>query len=112
MAWKVEARQPAARVRLCAIAAQASQAALAANFPDGRWASGPFFRSAMTCSTMAWPRWQASACSIVSGDVGEHGVVAVARDQLALTGFAAAGLRRLDPAHDQPGGDLPAAAGR
>ena len=52
-AWKLEARAPAARVRLKAIAVRTSQAELAANFPDGRCASGPFFRSAMTCSMMA-----------------------------------------------------------
>ena len=66
-AWKVLARQPAARVRLTAIVAIVSQAALALNTPDGRSASGPFFRSAMTCSTIAWPRCAASACSIGSG---------------------------------------------
>lgn len=66
-AWKVEARAPAARVRLWAIAAQTSQAAFAVNFPEGRWASALFFRSAMTCSMMAWSRWVASAVSIGSG---------------------------------------------
>jgi hypothetical protein len=34
-AWKVEASAPAARVRLCAIAAQTSQAALALKYPGG-----------------------------------------------------------------------------
>jgi hypothetical protein len=32
-----EARHPAARVRLCAMEARVSQAALAVNDPDGRW---------------------------------------------------------------------------
>ena len=67
LAWKVEARVPAARVRLKAIVAQTSQALLAQKCPDGRCASGPFFRSAMTCSTIAWARWAFSAWSIDSG---------------------------------------------
>jgi len=45
LAWKVEARVPAARVRLNAKAASTSQAALAVNVPDGRWASGPSLSS-------------------------------------------------------------------
>src|SRR3954453_19056315 len=55
-AWpgRVAARAPAARSRLNAITARASQAALAVNTPDGRSASGPALRSAMTCSTIAW----------------------------------------------------------
>jgi hypothetical protein len=40
---------------------------LAQTCPDGRWASGPFFRSAMTCSMMTWPRWALSAATIDSG---------------------------------------------
>ena len=55
------------RVRLWENAAQTSQAALAVNRPEGRWASGPFFSGAMTCSTMAWWRWVASAASVGSG---------------------------------------------
>jgi len=47
-AWNLEARVPAARVRLNEIAARTSQAAFAVNSPDGRWATGPFFSSAMT----------------------------------------------------------------
>jgi hypothetical protein len=35
-AWKVEASAPAARVRLCAIAAQTSQAAFALKCPPGQ----------------------------------------------------------------------------
>ena len=54
LACTLEARAPAARVRLNAIAVQTSQALLAQKCPDGRCASGPFFRSAMTCSTNAW----------------------------------------------------------
>jgi hypothetical protein len=45
----------AARVRLKAIAASTSQAALAVKTPEGRWAKALFFRSAMTCSITAWP---------------------------------------------------------
>lgn len=66
-AWNAEARAPAVRVRLNAIAAQTNQALLAQNFPDGRCANGPLFKSAMTCSTIAWPRWSASAASIGNG---------------------------------------------
>jgi len=47
------ARVPAARVRLNAITASTSQAALAVNTPDGMWAREEFFRSAWTCSMMA-----------------------------------------------------------
>jgi len=46
----------AARVRLNAITAQTSQAAFAANFPDGRCARALFFRSAFTSSITACPR--------------------------------------------------------
>lgn len=59
--WAAEAMAPAARVRLKAIAAQASQAALTVNTPEGGCASGPFFRSAMTCATIAWSWWETSA---------------------------------------------------
>jgi hypothetical protein len=65
--WAREASVPAARVRLNAIAAQTSQALLAEKCPDGRYASGPFFRSAMTCSMIACARCAFSACSIGSG---------------------------------------------
>jgi hypothetical protein len=68
LAWKVEARAPAARVRLKATAASTVQAELAVNRPEGMCASGPLFRSAMTCSTIAWSRWPASAASIGSGE--------------------------------------------
>lgn len=47
------ASAPAARVRLNAITASTSQAALAVNTPDGRCASAAFFRSAWTCSMIA-----------------------------------------------------------
>jgi hypothetical protein len=43
------------------MAAMASQAALALNFPEGRWARGPSLRSAGSCSMTAWPRCCSSA---------------------------------------------------
>ena len=47
------AATPIARVRLNAIVAEASQAALAWNDFEGRCANGPALRSAMICSTIA-----------------------------------------------------------
>ena len=67
-AWNLEARVPAARVRFNAMAASTSHAAFAFICPEGRWASGPFFNSAMTFSTMAWSRCVASAASIGSAE--------------------------------------------
>jgi hypothetical protein len=67
-AWEVEASVPAARVRLNAIAASTSQAELAANLSDGRWASGPALRSAWTCSMTACCRWVFSAATIGCGE--------------------------------------------
>jgi len=43
-AWNTDARAPAARVRLNAIAAQTSQALLAANDPDVIWSRLPDVR--------------------------------------------------------------------
>lgn len=54
LAWNADAWAPAARVRLCARAASMSQAAFAWKCPEGAWANGPFFKSAITCSTRAW----------------------------------------------------------
>jgi len=45
----------------------AGQPAFAVKIPEGRWASGPFFSSASTCSMIAWPRWSDSAVSIGNG---------------------------------------------
>ena len=59
-------RVAVARVRLNAMTASTSQAALAVNFPDGRWASAEFFRSAWTCSMTAWARWVRSAATVSS----------------------------------------------
>jgi hypothetical protein len=50
------ARTPSARVRVNAMAAQTSQAALAVNRPEGRWASPEALRWAKTCSTIACPQ--------------------------------------------------------
>ena len=86
------------------MAAQASQAALAGNEPEGRWASGPSVQSAKTCSTWAWSRWCSSAWSSRERGVGEHGVVAPGGEQLALAGGGLA-VEVVDPADDQPGGD-------
>ena len=71
LAWKAEARQPAARVRLNAITASTSQALFAANEPsvqitDGKCASGPL-RTAWTCSMIACARWVFSAWTSGSG---------------------------------------------
>ena len=60
----VPVRAPTARERLKAIVASTSQAALAAKIPAGRWASALSFRSALTCSMMAWPRWVLSAVMV------------------------------------------------
>ena len=51
LAWNAEARVPAARVRLNAIAAQTSQALFAANDPEGRCASGPVSYTHLTLPT-------------------------------------------------------------
>ncbi len=46
LAWKTEAKDPAARVRLNAMAASTNQAPFAAKAPEGKWANGPDRRSA------------------------------------------------------------------
>ena len=56
LARSAAAREPAARVRLNAMTASTSQAALAVNTPEGRCARAEFFRSAWTCSMIACPR--------------------------------------------------------
>lgn len=65
LACRREASTPAARARLNAVTANASQALLAANLPDGTWASGPSFSSAMTCSMIAWSRCASSASTVL-----------------------------------------------
>jgi len=54
LAWKTDAMVRAARVRLNAIAAKTSHASLGPNWPEGKWARAPLFRSAIACSIMAW----------------------------------------------------------
>lgn len=60
-AFPIPAACAAARERLNASTAQTSQAMFALKLFEGRWASGPPLSSAMTCSTIAWPRWRRSA---------------------------------------------------
>ena len=53
------------RARLWAIACTASQAALAAKRPEGRWFSPtPYLRSRMAFSISAWRRWPASSSRV------------------------------------------------
>ena len=50
------------RAKLWAITWTASQAALAAKRPEGRWLRpAPYFRSRMAFSISAWRRWPASS---------------------------------------------------
>lgn len=60
---------PMARVRLNVIVAATSQAAFAVNRLEGRWARAEAFRSAMICSTTAWPRCWDSAWTSGAGFV-------------------------------------------
>jgi hypothetical protein len=112
-AWKALARQPAARVRFAVMAARTSQAALAGKRPEGRWASGPSFQSAKTCSMMAWPRCCTSATR-------RQGVVGLAdrHDPSRLEAACARAITAGDPSYRTIKGilaagtdrDLPAAA--
>ena len=53
------------RARLWAITCVASQAALAAKRPEGRWLRPtPYLRSLMAFSTSAWRRWSASSSRV------------------------------------------------
>ena len=53
------------RARLCAITWTASQAALAAKRPEGRWFNPtPYLRSRMAFSISAWRRWSASSARV------------------------------------------------
>ena len=53
------------RARLWAITCTASQAALAAKRPEGRWLSPtPYLRSRMAFSISAWRRWSASSSRV------------------------------------------------
>ena len=86
LAWKAEARAPAARVRLNAIAAQTSQAPFAVNDPDGRWASGPCLQVGDDLLDDGVPAVAVLGLDHRQRCVGEHRVVAVAGEQLALAG--------------------------
>ena len=59
------ARVPAARVRLNAMQASTSQAALAVNTLDGKCAIADAFISASKFSMIAWWRWVLSASTVV-----------------------------------------------
>jgi len=56
----------AARARLCAITAQVNWSALTSIRLDGKCFMAERFRSAMTCSSIAWSLWWASAIIIGS----------------------------------------------
>lgn len=78
----------AARVRLNAITAQTSHAALAVNRLDGKWARAEFFRSACTCSMIACRRWILSAATakeVCGVGGGEERVEPPDVEQLALS---------------------------
>jgi hypothetical protein len=105
LAWETESMVPAARVRLNAIAANTSQAPLAAERPEG------------ACEGAALKvgddlRGQGVGAVGVLGfqhdqwGAGEHFVVAVGRKQLALALRDSLGAQSFDPAHDQPGADV------
>ena len=95
----------AARVRLNAITAATSQAALALKRPEGRCARAESLRSAWTCSMIAWPRWVLSALSGVQVAGGEERVETPGAEQGALA-VVAAGVEVGDAAHHQPARDL------
>jgi len=77
-AMAVPARVAAARVRLKAITAGTNQALLAASDAEGRCASAEFFRSAWTCSMIAWCRW-----GLVRGVRAPESAVATIADRVA-----------------------------
>jgi hypothetical protein len=100
----------AVRVRLNAMTASTSQAALAVNFPEGRCARAEALRSAWTCSMIAWPRWVRSAVTVSQvGGVGggEEGVEPPGAEQGALPGgLVLLGVEVGDAAHHQPARNL------
>ena len=58
-------RRAVQRARLCASTLQAGQAPLVGNRPEGqRLSPDPSLRSLMASSTVAWPRWYASAALV------------------------------------------------
>jgi hypothetical protein len=108
--WNLEARAPAARVRLNEIAARTSQAAFALIRPEGRCASGPFFSSAMTFSRVRVVAVGGLGGEHRLGGVGEDGVVAPGGEQGPLPGRDCGRVQAFDAAHDQPGADVLVAA--
>jgi hypothetical protein len=106
LAWKTDAMVPAARVRLNAIAAMTSQAALAAKWLDGKCARAPPLKSAMTSFDDCVGAVGLLGFQHGQWGVGEHPVVAVGRKQLALALRDRLGVEAFDPAHDQPGADV------
>lgn len=62
-----DARQPAAQVKLNAIAASTGQALFAVNDSDGEWVIGSAFKSAMACSMTAPSRWLFSVGRVSTG---------------------------------------------
>jgi hypothetical protein len=105
-AWNLEARVPAARVRLNEIAASTSHAAFAFVCPEGRCASGPSFNSAMTFSGVGVVAVGGLRREHRLSRVGEDCVVAPGGEQGALPGRDCLGVQALDAAHDQPGPDV------
>src|SRR4051794_41863505 len=83
----VVVRDAAARVRLKAMTAQTSQAALALKTPEGRWARAEAFRSAWTFSMIACRRWGWCAATVAGspgGGVGEKGGQRQGSDSVSL----------------------------
>ena len=63
--WSPKPIRAVQRARLCAITCTASQAALAAKRPEGRWFSPtPYLRSRIAFSISAWRRWSASSSRV------------------------------------------------
>ena len=77
-AWNLEPKVQAARVRLNEIAARTSHAAFAFIRPEGRWASGPLFSSAMTFSRVG--------VVTVGGLGGEHQLLRVGEHRVVAPG--------------------------
>ena len=87
--------------------ASTSQAAFAANFPEGRCASAEFFRSAWTCSMIGVPAVglvRGDGVHDVGGDGGEEGVEPPDVEQGALPAACFARVEVGDAAHHQPAG--------
>ena len=98
------AREPTTRSRLWAMAAQASQAALAGNEPDMAGAPGPAGQVREHLFDLGVAAVLFLGLDGLERGIGEDGVVAPDGKQfaLAVSGLA---VEVLDPADDQPGGD-------